>query len=97
MTNTGSKCVFRTNWEAPNYQLVEIDLSKPGRADWRTLVPGHKLHVLNWASCVNSKLVLCYMQDVKTALHVHDLASGERTYTFPLDIGDVVSGVEGFL
>lgn len=39
ITNEGSNCVFRTNKDAPNYRLINIDLSKPEEPNWTVLVP----------------------------------------------------------
>ena len=104
VTNYGSKSVFRTNCGAPNYQLVTFDLSKPISIDhetqiepWpmTTLIEEHSKNVLEWAKCVNKdKLIICYMEDVKNVMNVHDLDSGEFSYNIPLDIGSIV-GLSG--
>jgi prolyl oligopeptidase len=66
VTNEGSECIFRTNKEAPNYRLVSINLTNPGREHWRTLVEEHPRDVLDWASAVHGdKLAVCYIHDVK--------------------------------
>ncbi|CAG0897700.1 unnamed protein product [Darwinula stevensoni] len=66
VTNTGSRCVFRTNKDSPNYRLIIIDMEAPEEAKWETLVAGHEVDVLDWAAPIHhDKLVLCYMQDVK--------------------------------
>ena len=101
ITNFGSKFVFRTNCNAPNYQLVAIDLveDKPldfdNRTDpWpmNTLIPEHCRNVIEWSKCVNEdKMIVCYMEDVKNVMNVHDLQSGKLLYNIPLDIGSVIS------
>lgn len=100
ITNTGSKFVFRTNRNAPNYRLVVIDFDtgKPvedNKEDpWpmTDLVEESTDEVLEWAACVNeTQLILCYLKDVKNVLYVHDLASGHRLHQIPLDIGSVTS------
>ena len=56
-----------------------------------TLVPEHSKNVLEWAKCVNQNyLILCYMEDVKNILKVHDLESGNFLYNIPLEIGSIV-------
>ena len=56
-----------------------------------TLIPEHNKNVLEWAKCVNQKyLILCYMEDVKNILKVHDLETGNFLYNIPLEIGSVV-------
>jgi len=95
ITNDGSVCVFRTNKGAPNYRLVKIDLCDPTPEKWVTLVPENKKDVLDWAACVNNdKLVICYINDVKSVLQLHSLVSGEHLTTLPLDIG-TISGYTG--
>lgn len=95
ITNEGSVCTFRTNKEASKYRLVNIDLMKPQPEHWITLIREHEKDVLEWASPINNnQLVLCYIHDVKSALHLHDLATGERITTFPLDVG-TISGYSG--
>ncbi|KAG9493309.1 hypothetical protein GDO78_001290 [Eleutherodactylus coqui] len=91
ITNEGTVFTFKTNCNAPNYKLINIDFSDPQESNRRELVLQHEKDVLEWASCVHSKfLVLCYLHDVKNVLQLHDLASGSRLKTFPLDVGSVV-------
>ena len=55
------------------------------------LISEHNRNVLEWAKCVNdSKLILCYMEDVKNIMNVHELDSGRFLFNIPLDIGSIV-------
>ena len=93
IANTGSKFVFWTNRNAPNYQLVTIDFDWSPNAEFlaksepwpmTTLVPELKDEVLEWATCTNeTQLVLGYLKDVKSALYVHSLDSGDRICQIP--------------
>ena len=57
-----------------------------------TLISEHNRNVIEWAKCVNeNKLIVCYMEDVKNVMNVHDLQSGKFLYNIPLDIGSVIS------
>ncbi|XP_065359890.1 prolyl endopeptidase [Calliphora vicina] len=92
VTNVGSKVFFRTNKNAPNYRIIAIDFDNYAEEKWETLVAEHETDVLDWARCVDDdKLVLCYIQDVKSALQVNSLKDGKLISKFELDIGTVVS------
>lgn len=91
ITNEGTVFTFKTNLNSPRYRLINIDFANFSQENWKTLVPEHDHDVLEWAACVNkTKLVLCYLHDVKSTLHVHELASGKRLTTLPLYIGSIV-------
>lgn len=69
ITNNGSKFIFRTNKDAPNYRLVIIDFDNPLESNWTVLVPEHHKDVLDWARPINNEnLVLCYIRDVKVCI-----------------------------
>lgn len=66
VTNFGSKAVFRTNKNAPNYKLITIDLSDWDQSKWGELLSEHPNNVLDWAVAVDrNKFVACYIEDVK--------------------------------
>ncbi|XP_066268669.1 prolyl endopeptidase-like [Branchiostoma lanceolatum] len=91
IANEGTVFTFKTNLNAPRYKLINIDFSKPEMDQWTDLVPESETDVMEWTACVNEdKLVLCYLHDVKTELYLHELKTGKRVTTFPLDIGSVV-------
>lgn len=90
VTNEDSVFYFRTNKGAPNYRLIAIDFNKPEEANWKTLVDEHPRNVLDWVYCVNkNKLVLHYMEDVKSVLQVHSLETGKFESKFPLEHGTI--------
>lgn len=95
IANTGSKVVFRTNKDAPNYRLIVVDFNAPAEENWTTLVAEDANDVLDWAHLVNDdKLLCCYIHDVKNILQVRRLQTGEFLRNFPLDIGTIV-GLSG--
>ncbi|KAG1663659.1 Prolyl endopeptidase [Nymphon striatum] len=90
VTNNGTIFTFRTNSEASNWKLINIDITNPSRENWTALIDEHKTDVLEWATCVNNNfLFVCYMRDVKHELQLHKLDSGNKVLDFPLDIGSI--------
>lgn len=91
ITNEGTVFTFKTNLKSPNYKLINIDFSSYEMDKWTTLVEEHNKNVLEWAACVHgNRLVLCYIEDVKNQLYVHDLSSGEKLSQLPLEVGTIV-------
>lgn len=89
ITNTGSKFIFKTNKDAPNYRLVAIDFADLSK-EWENLIPEHPKDVIDWAKAVNNgQLILCYLQDVKNVMSLHKLDTGEKIHDFPLDLGTI--------
>ena len=61
-----------TDLGAPRYKIIEIDLTNPGRNQWKTVVPESK-DLLEDAELAGGKLVLKYLVDAKNQLFVFDL------------------------
>lgn len=59
VTNTGAKFVFKTNRNAPNSRIVEIDLERPGEENWVTLIPV--------SICLVD--IICDQKEIQTRLH----------------------------
>ncbi|XP_075961859.1 prolyl endopeptidase isoform X1 [Anarhichas minor] len=90
VTNEGSVFTFRSNLDAPRYCLLNIDVQKPDRQHWTTLIPQHDKDVLGFVSCVNQHhLVVNYLHDVKDILQLCELSTGLVVRDLPLDVGSV--------
>ncbi|XP_072029372.1 prolyl endopeptidase-like isoform X2 [Amphiura filiformis] len=95
ITNTDTVFTFKTNLKAPKYKLINIDFAKPEMEHWTDLVAESETDVLEWSACVaEDKLVLCFLHDVKNVLQLHNLSSGAKVTTFPLDVG-TITGYSG--
>lgn len=95
IANTGSKFVFRTNKDAPNYRLIVIDFDNHSPENRTTLVPEHDTDVLEQAEIIDQdKLVLCYVHDVKNIINIHSLADGTLLKKVPVPLG-TVTGISG--
>ncbi|KAG0056691.1 hypothetical protein BGZ83_003934 [Gryganskiella cystojenkinii] len=88
ITNDGPVFYFQTNKDAPRYKVVRYDLSKPedGFVD---IIPQVD-DVLSYSLVVNKdKLIVEYMHDVKSVLHVHNLTTGAFLNEIPIPIGTI--------
>ncbi|XP_065202522.1 prolyl endopeptidase-like [Planococcus citri] len=90
ITNDGKTFIFKTNKDADNSKLVSINIENPDPNTWKDLVPENKTDVLEWASPASDKyVVLCYIQNVKNILQIHDIKTGNLVKKFDLEIGSV--------
>lgn len=66
--NIGSNLFVRTNYGAPKYKLVKIDLNKPQGAYWKDVI-GEKADLLEGVSFCNGKILGTYLKDVSSHLY----------------------------
>lgn len=89
MLNVGSRCFIKTNENAPNNKILEIDLENPeNRKDF---IPEHGQHVLQEFSAAGKNYYLCsYLADCKDVVKRYSL-EGEHLddVSFP-DMGSLV-------
>ncbi|KAL7382509.1 hypothetical protein ABVT39_023562 [Epinephelus coioides] len=90
VTNEGTIFTFQSNLDAPRYCLINIDIQKPDKENWTTLIPQHDKDVLGSVSCVNQHhLLVNYVHDVRDTLQVYELSTGRLVRDLPLDVGTV--------
>jgi prolyl oligopeptidase len=92
VANAGPVFYFTTTRNAPNTQLVAIDVRHPGTV--RTVVPQSKF-ALQGASAVGGRLILSYLEDAHSAVKIYDYEGRfVRNVALP-GLGDA-SGFGGF-
>ena len=69
--NQGTRFWFQTDFQSPRGKIVEIDVAKPDRANWKVIVPESN-EALQTATLVNHKLILNYLKDAYTQVRIHD-------------------------
>ncbi|HSE16742.1 MAG TPA: prolyl oligopeptidase family serine peptidase [Pyrinomonadaceae bacterium] len=71
--NEGARFFFQTDLEAPRGKVIEVDVNKPARSNWKVIVPEGK-ETLQATTFVNNKFILNYLKDAYTQVKVYDLA-----------------------
>jgi prolyl oligopeptidase len=66
----GETLYLLTNWEAPRYRLFAVDLKRPGRDAWKTVIPQGDA-VLSQTLYVGGRIVALYLKDASSRLVVH--------------------------
>lgn len=67
--NIGSNLFVRTNWLAPKYKLVKIDMNKPQGDSWKDVI-GEKADLLEDVAFCNNKILGNYLKDVSSHLYL---------------------------
>lgn len=80
-----------TSEGAPRFRLLEIDPERPGRGDWREVVPQRK-QTLEDVAFMDRHLVLSYLDDVNGRVVVHRLRD-DREWEVDLPERGAVLGV----
>ena len=89
----GDRLFAETNWNAPNGRIFAIDLAKPGRANWREVVPESKW-VIESFSVAGGRLAVNYLENVNSRVEILDSTGKHiRDISFP-SLG-TVTGVAG--
>ncbi len=69
--NDGPILFVRSDLDAPMGRILAVDLRRPDRAYWRTVVP-ERDEKLESASLVGGRLVTRYLEDARTRMRVYD-------------------------
>lgn len=67
----GDKMYLRTNWNAPKWRIMEVDLKNPGRDRWREIVPESEA-IIAGMSPVGGKLAVVETQNVLDRVKLYD-------------------------
>jgi prolyl oligopeptidase len=91
----GDKMYIRTNWKAPKWRVMEVDLKNPAidKDKWREVVPESDV-VLDGMSLVGGKLAIRYTQNVIPHVKLLEI-SGKLVREIPLPALGSVSGLSG--
>jgi len=91
--NIGSTVYVHTDLDAPRGRVIAVDLNKPGKENWKELIP-QKPEVIDNVTMVNNELVVSYMQDAHHRLMIFG-KDGKFRREIELPTIGTVSGVAG--
>lgn len=72
----GSQLITVTDWRAPNYRVLAIDLDQPGQDNWRQIIPECD-QMIHDVAIVDGLIFICYVENTITRIEIFDL-SGQR-------------------
>jgi len=71
--NEGPRFFFQTDLQAPRSKVIEVNVSKSARDNWKVIVPEGK-ETLQTTTFVNNKFIANYLKDAYTQVKVYDTA-----------------------
>lgn len=80
--NIDDQLYILTNYKAPRYRLVKVDMKKPAEENWVDVIPESE-NVLESCAHVGGKLVAILMKDAHNVVNVHQL-DGKFDYELKL-------------
>jgi len=85
--------IVLTNYKAPKYKLVKINVNTLDVGNWRDIIP-EKKDVLEACEIVGGKIVASYIVDAKSKVEVYDL-KGEKLNQIDFPTVGTMSGLSG--
>jgi prolyl oligopeptidase len=89
----GDALFVRTDWKAPNYRVLKVDLNNPSRDAWKEIIPEGKA-VISGLSAVAGSLLVTSIENVQATVVWYN-ADGSGPKPIVDHINGVVSGMSG--
>jgi prolyl oligopeptidase len=67
----GDALILHTNWEAPNWRVIRVDLKNPPRDRWQEIIPENSAG-LRYLSAIGGKLFAVYLKNVLSRVSVFE-------------------------
>lgn len=68
----GDKLLLWTNWKAPNWRILAVDLKNPAREQWTTVVPESQWAIVD-VNTAGGHILVSYLENVKTRIRQYSL------------------------
>lgn len=85
--------IVLTNYKAPKYKLIKININSLEVGNWKDLLPERK-DVLSNCSLIGGKVVASYIVDAKSKMEVYDL-DGNKTFDIEFPVPGTMNGISG--
>ena len=72
--NIDDQLLVYTNYKAPKYQLIKMDLNNPAEKNWTTIIPEREDATLNGVQHIGGKLFARYTKGITNELQAFDFA-----------------------
>ena len=92
----GETLYMITNFEAPRYKVVSVDLNKPSMENWTTVIPESRDLTIEGAEFVKGHIVLSVLKDAVSYLHIHKM-DGQFVKEIQLPTLGTITGLTGDL
>lgn len=89
----GGKIFVQTNWEAPNWRILAVDLSKPARKYWKEIIPASDAGIEDF-SLAGGKIFVAYLENVSSRVKIFE-PDGKETGELPVPSLGSVTGIIG--
>ncbi|MGH9703417.1 MAG: prolyl oligopeptidase family serine peptidase [Candidatus Acidiferrales bacterium] len=89
----GETMYLLTNWKAPNWRVLAVDLKHPEQEKWRVVVPEGEARIEN-AGLAGGKLIVEYTRNATSELKLFDV-SGKAASEVRLPALGTVTGLQG--
>jgi prolyl oligopeptidase len=87
-----NKLFFITNFQAPMYKVIEVDVNNPGKENWKDLIPENPEQVLKSCRLAGGRFLVSYEKDAQNLLYVFSM-EGENPYQLQLPGIGSIAGI----
>ena len=74
----GEKFLVRTNIDAPNYRMIELDTKNPAKENWKEIIPENE-NLLQGVSTGGKKLFATYLEKATTRVYQSEYDGSNKT------------------
>ncbi|MEL6923849.1 MAG: prolyl oligopeptidase family serine peptidase [Bacteroidota bacterium] len=77
LSHRNGKLLVRSNIDAPNYRVIEVDPKNPAKENWKIIIP-EKENLLNSVNTGGGQLFASYLKNATTRIYRYDMDGGSE-------------------